>query len=142
VHDHEHAHQTPASEVLVWALALTLGFAAFEALAGWWSGSLALLSDAGHMVADSASLGLAALAAWLVRKPPSACHSYSLGRTEIVAALVNAIFILVIEDLGQRNRVLRDVAHMLEERFDIQHVTMQPKTAVRPLARMPFAERS
>lgn len=82
--------------MLLWALALTLGFAVIEALAGWWSGSLALLSDAGHMVTDSASLGLAALAAWLARKPPSARHSYGLGRAEIVAALLNAVFMLAV----------------------------------------------
>ncbi|RPI44445.1 MAG: cation transporter [Betaproteobacteria bacterium] len=96
MHDHTLEHPAAAGQVLIWALALTLGFAAFEALAGWWSGSLALLSDAGHMVTDSASLGLAALAAWLARKPPSARHSYGLGRAEIVAALVNAMFMLAV----------------------------------------------
>jgi cobalt-zinc-cadmium efflux system protein len=93
--DHAHEHAS-ARSVLVWAVAVTLAFALFEALAGWWSGSLALLSDAGHMVTDSASLGLAALAAWLARKPPSARHSYGLGRAEIVAALVNAVFMLAV----------------------------------------------
>jgi cobalt-zinc-cadmium efflux system protein len=96
MHDHTHEPQAAAGQVLLWALALTLGFAVIEALAGWWSGSLALLSDAGHMVTDSASLGLAALAAWLARRPPSARHSYGLGRAEIVAALVNAVFMLAV----------------------------------------------
>ena len=103
-HDHSHNHghghghgDTPAAgQSLIWALVLTLSFAAIEALAGWWSGSLALLSDAGHMVTDSASLGLAALAAWLARKPPSVRHSYGLGRAEIVSALLNAVFMLAI----------------------------------------------
>jgi cobalt-zinc-cadmium efflux system protein len=94
--DHVHDHHATAGSVLLLALALTLGFALVEALAGWWSGSLALLSDAGHMVTDSASLGLAALAAWLARRPPSARHSYGLGRAEIVAALVNAVFMLAV----------------------------------------------
>jgi len=94
--EHAHEHHATAGSMLLWALALTLGFAIIEALAGWWSGSLALLSDAGHMVTDSASLGLAALAAWLARKPPSARHSYGLGRAEIVAALVNAVFMLAV----------------------------------------------
>lgn len=94
--EHAHEHRATAGSTLLWALALTLGFAVIEALAGWWSGSLALLSDAGHMVTDSASLGLAALAAWLARKPPSARHSYGLGRAEIVAALLNAVFMLAV----------------------------------------------
>ncbi len=95
-HGHGHVHTPAAGQSLIFALVLTLSFAAIEALAGWWSGSLALLSDAGHMVTDSASLGLAALAAWLARKPPSMRHSYGLGRAEIVSALLNAVFMLVI----------------------------------------------
>ena len=94
--NHAHEHRPAAASVLAWALAITLGFALLEAVAGWWSGSLALLSDAGHMVTDSASLGLAALAAWLGRKPPSSRHSYGFGRAEIVAALANAVFMLAV----------------------------------------------
>jgi len=94
--NHAHEHRPAAGSMLAWALAITLGFALVEAVAGWWSGSLALLSDAGHMVTDSASLGLAALAAWLARKPPSSRHSYGFGRAEIVAALVNAVFMLAV----------------------------------------------
>ncbi|MEI6501841.1 MAG: cation diffusion facilitator family transporter, partial [Armatimonadota bacterium] len=71
------------------ALLLTLGFAAVETMAGFWSGSLALLGDAGHMVTDSASLGLAAFAAVLARRPPSPRHTYGLGRVETLAALLN-----------------------------------------------------
>lgn len=93
---HSHDHYLPAGRVLLWALAVTLGFAAVEAIAGLWSGSLALLSDAGHMVTDSASLGLAALAAWLAQKPPSQRHSYGLGRAEVVAALGNAVLMLAL----------------------------------------------
>lgn len=94
--NHAHEHRPAAGSVLAWALAITLGFALLEAAAGWWSGSLALLSDAGHMVTDSASLGLAALAAWLACKPPSSRHSYGFGRAEIVAALMNAVFMLAV----------------------------------------------
>lgn len=89
-----HAHG--AGTALKLALALTLGYALVEALAGTWAGSLALLSDAGHMASDAASLGLAALAAWAARRPPSARHSYGFGRAEIVAAFVNAALMLAI----------------------------------------------
>ena len=78
------------------ALALTLGFAVVEAFAGWWSGSLALLGDAGHMVTDTTALGLAAFASSLARRPPTTKHSYGLGRAEVVAAFINSLFMLVV----------------------------------------------
>jgi len=78
------------------ALILTLGYSVVEALAGWWAGSLALLSDAGHMLGDAASLGIAAFAAWAARRAPSARHSYGFGRAEIVAGLVNAAFMVAV----------------------------------------------
>ena len=92
-HTHQHADAGPR---LVWALLLTLGFAAVEAGVGFWSGSLALLGDAGHMVTDSASLGLAAFAAWLARRPPSRRHTYGLGRVETLAALLNVLFMVLV----------------------------------------------
>jgi len=76
------------------ALFFTLGFALVEAVTGVWSGSLALISDAGHMLTDSMALGLAALAAWLARKPPSSRHTYGLVRLEVLAALVNSLIML------------------------------------------------
>ena len=60
---------------LTGALVLTLSFAFVEAVAGYFSGSLALISDAGHMFTDSTALGLAAMAAWLARRPPSPRHT-------------------------------------------------------------------
>ena len=101
-HDHDHAphdhhhHDQSASRYLPLALALTLGFAAVEAIAGWWSGSLALLGDAGHMLTDAASLGLAALAARIALRPTSVRHSYGLRRVEALAALVNSLFMLAV----------------------------------------------
>ena len=52
-HTSHHHRQQQASRYLTVALVLTLAFAAIEAVAGWWSGSLALLGDAGHMVTDA-----------------------------------------------------------------------------------------
>ncbi|MBK9027572.1 MAG: cation transporter [Propionivibrio sp.] len=99
-HDHSHSHHdhhhADAGPRLIWALLLTLGFAAIEAVAGFWSGSLALLGDAGHMVTDSASLGLAAFAVWLARRPPSRRHTYGLGRVETLAALLNVLFMVLV----------------------------------------------
>src|SRR3954462_15151113 len=95
-HHHHHHHPRQAGGALKLAAVLTLAFAVVEALGGWWTGSLALLSDAGHMLTGGAALGLAALAAWMARRPPSARHSYGLGRAEVVAALVNGVTMLVI----------------------------------------------
>ena len=95
-HPHEHPHPGSSAANLRVVAALTIAFALVEALGGWWTGSLALLSDAGHMVTDGAALALGALAAWMARRPPSERHSYGLGRAEVVAALVNAAAMLVI----------------------------------------------
>jgi cobalt-zinc-cadmium efflux system protein len=95
-HTSHHHRQQQASRYLTVALVLTLGFAAIEAVAGWWSGSLALLGDAGHMVTDAFALGLAAVALWIARRSPSQRHSYGMGRAEVVAALVNGLFMLIV----------------------------------------------
>jgi cobalt-zinc-cadmium efflux system protein len=92
---HAHAH-APHGGSLRWALLLTLGFAAVEVFGGWWSGSLALLGDAGHMFSDAVALGLAALAAVISRRPPSARHSYGLMRAEVIAALLNGLLMLAV----------------------------------------------
>jgi cobalt-zinc-cadmium efflux system protein len=81
---------------LMLATVLTLGFAGVEAVAGWWSGSLALLSDAGHMVTDSAALLIAVLAGWIAQRGPSPKHSYGFGRAQLVAALVNGLFMIAV----------------------------------------------
>lgn len=93
---HGHSHDSAIGIRLYWALALTFGFSAVEIIAGWQSGSLALLADAGHMVTDGAALGLAAFSAWLATRPPSSRHSYGWGRIELLAALVNAITMLFV----------------------------------------------
>ena len=93
---HHHHHHGSARQALGLAAALTIGFALLEAVGGWWTGSLALLSDAGHMLTDGAALGLAAAAGWMARRPPSRRHSYGLGRAEVLAALINAGAMLLI----------------------------------------------
>lgn len=95
-HAHHHLGHGSEQSKLLWAVAVTFVFALIEAAAGWWSGSLALLSDAGHMITDSSALGLAAFAAWLARRPPSARHSYGLVRAEVLAALFNSVLMLAL----------------------------------------------
>ena len=106
-HGHGHHHDHSASRYLPLALILTLGFAGVEAVAGWWSGSLALLGDAGHMVTDAFSLGLAALAARIALRPASPRHSYGLRRVEALTALTNSLFMLGIVAVLLWQAVLR-----------------------------------
>ena len=114
-HGHHHAGHGSHPGTLIIALLLTVSFAGVEALAGWWSGSLALLSDAAHMLTDSSALGLAAGAAWLARRPPSLLHSYGLLRAEVLAALFNSLMMLVligfiVYEAVDRFSTLRDIA--------------------------------
>jgi cobalt-zinc-cadmium efflux system protein len=103
-HTHHHHGVGNAPEQrrrLLLALTLTWAYALVEAVAGWRGGSLALLADAGHMVTDGAALGLALLASWIAARPPSARHSFGLGRVELLAALVNALaMLLVVAGIG------------------------------------------
>jgi cobalt-zinc-cadmium efflux system protein len=97
-HDHDHGIAVDGRERrLLLAFALTLLMLAVEAAGGWWSGSLALLADAGHMLVDASALLLAFLGAWLARRPADARRSYGYGRMEVLAGFVNALsqFVLV-----------------------------------------------
>ena len=75
---------------------LTAGFALVEAAGGWFAGSLALLSDAGHMFTDAAALGLALFAQWIAQRPPSHRASYGYARAEVLAAFINALALLAL----------------------------------------------
>lgn len=109
---HSHAHNAPV-KVLLWAVAITFGFAAIEAIAGWWSHALVLLSDAGHMASDSLALAIAAFAAWVSSRPPSAKHSYGFGRAEVIGAWFSSLLMVVV--------VIYIIIEAIE-RFDNPHV--------------------
>lgn len=102
-HDHAHGHAHEglgghhhhgSGKALVFSLCFTLAFAIVEVFGGWISGSLALLSDAGHMFTDTSSLAIGAFAAWLSRRPASKSHSFGLQRAEVLGALVNAVMMI------------------------------------------------
>ncbi|NOT66922.1 MAG: cation transporter [Methylophilaceae bacterium] len=96
-HHHDHSHSLHSnSNALLWPFLLTLAFAIIETFGGWFTGSLALLGDAGHMFSDSAALALASLGAWIARRPPSAKHSYGLMRAEVMVALLNGVLMLFV----------------------------------------------
>jgi cobalt-zinc-cadmium efflux system protein len=78
------------------ALALTAIFVVVEAGAGIWSGSLALLSDAGHNLTDAIALGLTWVAVWLSARPPHAGKTFGYHRAGILAALANSTTLVVV----------------------------------------------
>lgn len=93
----EHDHAITASDArLKWALTLTAGFMGLEVVAGLWSGSLALLADAGHMLTDAGSLALALYAAKASRRSPDDRRTYGYGRARVLAAFVNGLSLLLI----------------------------------------------
>jgi len=98
-HDHHHAHgrHTPASYDRAFAIgiALNLAYVAVEAAFGLVADSLALLADAGHNLSDVLGLALAWGAAWLARREPTPRRTYGLRRSSILAALANAMLLLV-----------------------------------------------
>ena len=81
---------------LLLAFAITLVVMVVELVGSWWSGSLALLADAGHMLADAAALAVALFAAWIAQRPATAQRSFGFMRLEVFAALVNGAVLIVI----------------------------------------------
>ncbi len=99
-HDHDHGHDhshVPARIGRAFAIgvALNFGFVVVEVVFGLLSNSLALLADAGHNLSDVFGLLLAWGASILVQRRPTQRHTYGLRRTSVLAALINALVLLV-----------------------------------------------
>jgi cobalt-zinc-cadmium efflux system protein len=98
-HDHAHHHAASPDADRRWlglALAIVLAFMVVEIVAGVVADSLALLSDASHMLTDAGAIGLALVAANLARRPPKGRFTFGLGRAEILSAQVNGALLLVL----------------------------------------------
>ena len=93
--EHVHTHGSNRRRLLA-VLALTLAYMLAEAIGGFLTNSLALLSDAGHMLADVASLVFALLALWFAARPVTTKKTYGYYRMEILAALANGAALVVI----------------------------------------------
>jgi len=93
---HAHSIEARSQKALLVALCLTLLFAVVEVVTGFLANSLALISDAGHMVTDAAALGLALLAQLIAKRPPSPRHSFGFVRAEALAAFVNSLALLLL----------------------------------------------
>lgn len=81
---------------MVLVLLLTSAFMGLEALAGWLTGSLAVWADAGHMLADVAGLSLSTFAMWMASKQYTHEKTYGYHRAEILAAVCNAVVLLLL----------------------------------------------
>jgi cobalt-zinc-cadmium efflux system protein len=115
-HDHDHGVAADARiRPLAVALALVLAFMAAEVVLGVVAHSLALLSDAAHMLVDAAALGLSVWAARLVRRPAGGPMTFGFGRAEILSAQANGITLLVLAVL-----ILAEAAHRLASPPDVQ----------------------
>lgn len=102
-HDHRHPHphsHAPSADadfrLLAAALALICAFMAIEVAAGIVAHSLALLSDAAHMLTDAIAIGLALFALRLAQRPPSGGFTYGLKRAEILSAQANGLTLLLL----------------------------------------------
>src|SRR5215218_3242571 len=96
---HAHAHDALSERGrrrLLFVLLLTAAYTLAEAAGGWWTGSLALLADAGHMLADVAGLALALLAARFGSRPASLTKTYGYYRLEILAAFTNGVALAAV----------------------------------------------
>jgi cobalt-zinc-cadmium efflux system protein len=95
-----HAHPFPVAadgeRRLLWVLVLTAVFMVAEAIGGWLAGSLALIADAGHMLSDTAALGLAWAAFRVARRPSDPKRSYGYHRLQILAAFANGLALFAI----------------------------------------------
>jgi cobalt-zinc-cadmium efflux system protein len=95
-HDHSHEHVAAGEHRLLVAFALTLLTLFAEAAGGWWSGSLALLADAGHMLVDAVALLLAWVGAHYARRPADALRSFGYARLEVLVGYSNALLQFLI----------------------------------------------
>jgi cobalt-zinc-cadmium efflux system protein len=93
---HHHDYGRGAGWILRLSVIATLAFTGFEAYAGFWSHSLALISDAGHNFTDALALLLAAVGLYLQGKPADKSRTFGYQRTGVIAAFLNACGLIVI----------------------------------------------
>jgi len=93
---HEHLHPPKDTGYLAIALGITVSFFIVEMVGGILTNSLALLTDAWHMLNDAFALLLVLVAAWLAMRPISVKRTYGYYRAEILAAFLNGIFLWAV----------------------------------------------
>jgi cobalt-zinc-cadmium efflux system protein len=109
-HDHFHVSRQSDQRALMAALILIVGMMAGEVTAGVVASSLALLSDAAHMLTDAAALAMSLVAARLATRPAHGALTYGLGRAEILSAQANGLTLLVLAALIVYGSITRIVS--------------------------------
>src|SRR5690349_7994980 len=100
-HDHSHSHSHSPEinrsnvNVFLIGIGLNLAFVLAEAVAGFIYNSMALLTDAGHNLSDVASLAISLIAFWIAKRKSNAVYTYGYKKTTVLAALVNAVVLLI-----------------------------------------------
>lgn len=98
-HSHSHSHAADINKsnknVFLIGIGLNLAFVLAEAVAGFAYNSVALLTDAGHNLSDVASLVVSLVAFWIAKKQSNAVYTYGFKKTTVLAALVNAVILLI-----------------------------------------------
>ena len=97
-HHHDHTHSTELTAInkaFIIGIVLNMAFVIVETITGFWTNSLALLSDAGHNLSDVASLALSLLAFRLAKVKPTTKYTYGFRKATVLVALLNAIILLV-----------------------------------------------
>lgn len=108
-HFHDHGHRRSEHRLLR-TLCILLTFTAVEAVGGWLANSIALLAEAGHMLADSGALLLAIVAIRVSRQPPDERHTYGASRYQTLAAYTNGLLLLALTAWVMAEAVRRVIA--------------------------------
>lgn len=118
-HDHAHAPPADLGPAFRWAVGLNAAYVLVEATAGMLTGSLALLADAAHNLTDVAGLLIAWGAAVLSKRAGSATYTFGYGRATILAAMLNAVAILI-----GVVAVIWEAAHRFQAAIDVPGLTI------------------
>lgn len=98
-HSHSHSHSVAINKsnknVFLIGITLNMAFVLAEAITGFAFDSMALLTDAGHNLSDVATLVVSLVAFWIANKQSNAVYTYGFKKTTVLAALVNAVVLLV-----------------------------------------------
>jgi cobalt-zinc-cadmium efflux system protein len=106
-HSHAHSHSNHAPEAIRRAMLVTILFMAVEAFGGWYANSLALYSDAAHMLTDIGAMLLSLFAIWVSRRPSTTRMSFGFHRAEILGALASGLTIWLLAGILVYEAVLR-----------------------------------
>jgi cobalt-zinc-cadmium efflux system protein len=98
-HDHSHHHHSPklsnVGRAFIIGIVLNMTFVVIEFLSGFYTNSLALLSDAGHNLSDVATLGLSLFAFQISKRKATPTYTYGFHKSTILASLINAVILLI-----------------------------------------------